>query len=238
MQRLFSSLLITLLAVSVLSAADFWIAKPYSQWSKSQAARLLVDSPWARTITLRSASISQNSRTGNQRIGDTDADPAINYVVCLRSAKAIRQARVRLNALEQKYDKMDVSAREAFDAQSKDYLAQTFPDVIVVSIAYTSNVPIMENQLALFFQAQTIETMKGTVRLAFSDGRVVQPSMFKAGQGAAHEVQFIFERPQELPPNASFTMEFSHPGIAGQPIRRLSAKFNTKEMVYDGVTDY
>ncbi len=33
-------------------AADFWIAKPYTEWTDKEAARLLSNSPWAHTVTL------------------------------------------------------------------------------------------------------------------------------------------------------------------------------------------
>lgn len=38
--------------VSVAVAADFWAAKPYTEWSDKEAAKLLSNSPWARSVAI------------------------------------------------------------------------------------------------------------------------------------------------------------------------------------------
>ena len=49
MKKLTLSLLT--LAVS-LWAADFWVAKPYTEWSEKDATKLVKSSPWAKEITV------------------------------------------------------------------------------------------------------------------------------------------------------------------------------------------
>jgi hypothetical protein len=49
MKKLTLSLLT--LAVS-LWAADFWVAKPYTEWSEKDATKLLKSSPWAKEVTI------------------------------------------------------------------------------------------------------------------------------------------------------------------------------------------
>ena len=44
------------LAVSLAAREDFWVKKPYQQWSAEEAGRLLEDSPWATTRVLRKVS--------------------------------------------------------------------------------------------------------------------------------------------------------------------------------------
>lgn len=38
---------------TVLTAAEFWEAKPYTKWTDQEIARVLVDSPWAKEVFIR-----------------------------------------------------------------------------------------------------------------------------------------------------------------------------------------
>ena len=47
---------------------DFWNQKPYANWSAKECARLLKDSPWAKTIKLQRTNLREISReTGRER---------------------------------------------------------------------------------------------------------------------------------------------------------------------------
>ncbi len=47
--------------VGVAFAADFWIAKPYTEWSGKEAAKLLSNSPWARAVAVGARSVDGDS---------------------------------------------------------------------------------------------------------------------------------------------------------------------------------
>lgn len=219
--------------VSMAVAADFWTSKPYTKWSQSDAVKMLTDSPWAKTTTLSMGvqSQSRRGRSGVPEIDETQARPIIRYAVSLRSALPVRQASLRLAALEKKYDKMDETAKKLFDDDSKNYLDADYSDVIVFTVNYQSNDPSMDRQLLTYFQAQTLETLKTTTTLTLTGGKKLQPLVFAS---APHEMQIAFARPKGLDAASSFTFEFQHPDVNGQSSRRINAKFALKEMAFDG----
>lgn len=236
MKRLSCTIAALLVLAGIAFAADFWTKKPYTQWSSSEAVRILTESPWSQTVTMRLSGAQQTSRTGAMTTNQSDFEPAITYVVSLRSARPVRQARVRMMAIDQKYDKMDDATKAAFDAKWRDYVTNDPADTIVVSVSYRSNVPEHERRLATYFQSQTLELVKDTTFLSVSDGRKLPAVAYMGGQGNAREFQVGFERPANLPDNASFTVEFRHPDIPSAPAQRISARYQLKNMRFaDGV---
>ena len=222
---------VTLIAVAV--AADFWSSKPYTKWSQADATRLLTNSPWAKTTTMRTGTVS--GRGGIQNVAESQDAPLIQYAVSIRSAEPVRQANARMAYITRKYDKMDEAARKEFDDKWNKYLATKFPETLVIAVNYESNVPDTDRQLTNYFQAQTLETIKSTTALILPDGTRVEPSAFASGP---HELQIAFPRPKEMSPTASFSVEFKHPDLPDQPSRRISSKFSLKEMVFNGTPSY
>jgi hypothetical protein len=50
---LMKKLTLSLLTLAVsLWAADFWVAKPYTEWSEKDATKLMKSSPWAKEVTV------------------------------------------------------------------------------------------------------------------------------------------------------------------------------------------
>src|ERR1041384_1554685 len=233
MKRTLPILAIVVALVSVALAADFWNSKPYSKWSQADATRLLTNSPWAKTTTMRTGSVGR--RGGVQDVNEAQVEPTIQYFVSVRSATPVRQANARMAAITRKYDKMDEGARQEFDARWNKYLETKFPDTVVIAVNYESNVPGTDQQLVLYFQAQTLETVKNTTVMILPDGKRVQPVAFAAG---AHELQFGFPRPADLAPDASFTVECKHPDVQDQPSQQIGSKFSLKEMMFNGAVSY
>ena len=224
-----------LLVVTAALAADFWNSKPVNKWSASEATRLLTDSPWAHMYTMRTAT---RSGRGTQAVADAQVEPQINYTVYLRSARPIRQAKMRMAALDKKYDKMDDAARKDFDAKWGQYVDTESPDKILVMVAYGSNVPDTDRQLAVYFQNQTLETVAATTSLTAPDGKHIDAVGYRVGQGNSREFQLEFPRPADMPVDGSFLVEFKHPDVADQSSRRISTKFSLKDMKYGGALVY
>lgn len=231
MKRTLAAGALVLTFVCLAMAANFWVSKPYTQWSHSDAARMLTDSPWSKTTTLTTGTISGRSRGGPQPVNDSQEEPMVRYAVSIRSAMPVRQANVRMAALANKYDKMDAAAKQEFDDKWNKYLAATFPNNIVVAINYDSNDPDRERQLLRYFQAQTLETMKPSTWLTLPDGKKLEPLAFAVGP---HEMQIAFPRPQDLAAGMSFTIDFLHPDVTDISSRRVSTKFVVKDMMFNG----
>ncbi len=229
MKRTLPICLIVVTFIAAAFAADFWGSKPYTKWSQADATRLLTNSPWAKTTTMRTGTMS--GRGGVQTVAEAQDAPMIQYAVSIRSAEPVRQANARMAAITRKYDKMDEAARKEFDDKWNKYLETKFPETVVIAVNYESNVPDTDRQLTNYFQAQTLETIKSTTALILPDGTRVEPTAFASGP---HEMQIAFPRPKDLAPTASFSIEFKHPDLPDQPSRRISSKFSLKDMVFNG----
>ncbi len=233
MKRCLSALILVCVAVTALFAAEFWNSKPYTKWSETEVERMRTDSPWAKSMVLRTGTVS--GRAGLQAINDSQIEPRITYVVAIRSALPLRQANVRMRALLEKYDKMDQAARQAFDAKWNQYLDTKFPDTVVVAVTFQSNVQGTDTQLSTYFQRLTLDDVKSNAALVLPDGTRVAPTAYAAGP---HEFQLGFPRPANLSPGQSFSVEFMHPDMPDQPSRHISEKFNVKDMMFNGAPAY
>jgi hypothetical protein len=109
--------------------------KPFQKWSKSEAEAVLNDSPWARKQELRikfdketqaaAGSYSGvSSSTAAQSQTEVTSQPPVDFIFTarLRSALPMRQALVRLKALETNVEKMTNQQAVAFETQMKGLL--------------------------------------------------------------------------------------------------------------------
>lgn len=220
-------------------AADFWQSKPFTEWTKKDVEQITSSSPWAQTVVLRKANLVQLRReTGKFATGAGEgegaANPEVDYAIVLRTARPIQEAVVRAAALDQKYDQMDSVSKARFDQKWSQFLAQRFPDRVIVHVKYSSNTTDVDRQLASYWQAQTLDTIKVDTYLNSPDGERVSPIAFWVGKGAAREFQLAFPRPTEAPKKASFSIEFKHPDVTDQPASRITVRFNVKELEYHG----
>ncbi|HZI18972.1 MAG TPA: hypothetical protein VEY09_10295 [Pyrinomonadaceae bacterium] len=119
------------------AAQEPWAGKPFREWTKREAERVLNDSPWAQTRTVkvrgerRVQSVAGSSLPGatgtedprvTASVGGAEAPVDFNFTLRLRSGLPVRQALVRLRQLEAGYDKMKESERAAFDASARGLL--------------------------------------------------------------------------------------------------------------------
>ena len=109
--------------------------KPYSHWSKSEAEAVLNDSPWAKKQELRIKFDKETQKAAGAYSG-VSSDAAVQsqtevtsqtpvdfiFTLRLRSAQPMRQALVRLKALETNVEKMTEQQAVAFETQMKGLL--------------------------------------------------------------------------------------------------------------------
>jgi hypothetical protein len=117
---------------SAVLAQDELIKKPFVQWTKNEANKMLNDSNWAVTqearidfgTQVRKIAGGPTSESGHLAAEMNGANIPVDYRVTLRlrSALPVRQALVRLKQLEAKYDDMNATDRAAFDAKTKGLL--------------------------------------------------------------------------------------------------------------------
>ena len=108
------------------------IKKPFHQWTKAEATRVLNESPWAVTQEARIDFGKEVRKIAGAPVIDGtyvtaelgSANIPVDYRVTLRlrSALPIRKAIVRLKQIEAKYDQMSDKDREVFDAKIRGLL--------------------------------------------------------------------------------------------------------------------
>jgi len=171
--------LILVASVFAQKASD----KPFEQWSKDDAIKLLSNSPWARTYQppagINQAEQAQLAReratnairTGNNNEVSRQLFPRPPITMRLHSGLPVRQAIVRLQQIEVGYDKMDIKNKEAFDAGRQRFLdCAICQDFYVVTISRGYSSPggaVLEQGV---FQGMTLESLKGNVKLVTDKG--------------------------------------------------------------------
>jgi hypothetical protein len=226
-------LLVVCLAVPAAWGADFWAKKPYQNWSADETRRMLEESPWATTLTLGSVqtSITSGDSPNNRGYrGEMETDPSISYNLQFRSAQPVREAQVRTSQLNSKYDSMSAEQKSAFDASAGKFLAATFPDRVVVSVTYHSNVLQYTSLLRTYWERQSLGTLSMTVFLNAGRERLSLVNYsFKDDT-----FQFTFPRPKQLGPDEKIGVEFVHPNIERIRQQRILQEFSLKKMLMNG----
>ena len=243
MKKAWIAAIIVIGAAASLWAADFWLAKPYTSWTRKDIESISTSSPWAQTVVLRKANLTQIRRefgkfaTGAGE-GEGTPNPDVVYAISLRTALPIREAVARTAALDKKYDEMDSISKTQFDQKWQAFVAQQFPDRMIVNVKYSANTADVDRQLASYWQSQTLETQKAETYMNGPEGLRVAPIAFWVGKGASREFQLAFPRPAESPRKESFSIEFKHPDVTDQPATRIIGRFQIKDLEYKGKITY
>jgi hypothetical protein len=239
------ALLTALFAVGVLAQKQ---AKPWSEWSKKDAEKILNDSPWGRTQTEtdtsqmffsptsdpnRSRSTSNDSSRLNQ--GATNQAVNLNFRIRFFTARPIRQALVRLMELSQtNLPKETLEKLDQFANLHSD-------DLIIVAVGFDSTDQRYSGPVMQAFGSVTTDVLKNVTYLERKDGKRVFLNEYvppgKDGFGA----RFIFERKVDGQPfltadsgEIRFYSEYS----AGSNKFKLNMRYKVADMIYDGQLEY
>ena len=243
--------------ISFLAASAFLLAlitataqkkdKPWTDWSKKDAEKMLSDSPWAQTQTETDTSQMFFSPTGQPGAGPTSEQRAVNtdraitgatnqsvdvkFRVRFFSARPIRQALARLMELQQKSGPDIAEKLKAF-AELKS------TNSIIVTVTYESPDQRYSGVAMQAFNSAITATMKNNSYLERSDGKrlfleeYVPPG--KDGFGA----RFIFLR--ELDGQPFITANTGQVRFHAQYPNgiKIDRPFKVAEMMYDGGLEY
>ena len=231
--QLIAALLLVCLAVPVAAGGDFWAKKTYQNWSAEETRRMLEESPWATTLTLGGiqSSVTSGDAPNNRGYrGEMETAPTITYILQFRSALPIREAQVRSSQLNSHYDKMSAEQKAAFDASASKFLTVTFPDRVVVSVTFHTNVEDYESSLRNYWASQSLAKLSMSVYLNTKAERLSLMSYsFKDDT-----FQFTFPRPKQLQPDDKVGVEFVHPRINVIGQQRILQEFSLKKMLVNG----
>jgi hypothetical protein len=221
------------LAATLAVAADFWAKKPYQNWSADETRNMLEESPWAMTYKLggiQANVTSGDAPTNRGYRGEMETDPSITYILQFRSALPIRQAQVRSSQLSVHYDKMSAEQKATFDANAGKFLAVTFPDRVVVSVTFHTNVQDYDSSLRNYWASQSLAKLSMSVYLNTKTEKLgLMSYSFKDDT-----FQFIFPRPKQLHPDERVSVEFVHPRTDVIAQQRILQEFSLKKMLVNG----
>ena len=249
---------IALIGVAVVRADDFWTKKQWQQWSENDCGKMLKDSPWSHTFTMSKANVSADLHpdshstdplspppvAGSAASGETKEE--INYVVQMRSALPVRQAIVRQMEIKQKYDKFNADQKKQFDDRAAQFLTRPYEDVVIVDVAYDSNIQTFMRALASYWQGLAENYVPQDAHLILQSGTRVAPVRFLSQKGAAYEFELIFPRVQNGEPiiganDKAVGLEFTHPDLSeikDFPTQRVYVEFKTDKMALNGKVVY
>jgi hypothetical protein len=234
-------LLLTLVTVTAQEKG-----KPWNEWSKKDAEKVLNDSPWAQTQTDTDTSQMfysptsdprlsgvRNSSVTQARIGEGATNQAVNVKFCVRffSARPIRQALVRLIELQQKPTPEVAQKLSNFaDVQSADS--------IIVTVTFESNDQRYSGTVMQAFNSAATGTLKNDSYLERNDGKrlfleeYVPPG--KDGFGA----RFIFLR--HLDGQTFITRDTGEVRFYAQYSNgiKIDRRFKVADMIYKGGLEF
>lgn len=128
--------LFAMIALAVIAwGQDSWTKKPFKEWSRGEAEKILNDSPWASQQEVRIRYDKEAQKAAGSYSGvsaaaaaqsQTEVSPDLPvdfiFTLRLRSALPVRQAVVRLRQLQTDLEKLSAKELAAFDTQTKGLL--------------------------------------------------------------------------------------------------------------------
>lgn len=239
MRRHCHLLLATTLLTLPLVAQEFYVTRPYQQWTKPETEKMLHDSPWAQHVTLSRVvmtGVSTGMRgvtgTGNQAaVQDAQHSelPQLTYTAQIRSAMPMRQAVVRQRQIAESYDAKKPDQRAALDAKTSAYLARPQED-IAIFVAIESNVGNYANQATQYWKRQTYDLVKNSIFLTIGRDRLTPVGFAANNEG----FQVNFDRPAEILREGGVTLEFTHPPVGALGSEQVRIEFKLNKMLVNG----
>lgn len=175
------TVLVTLLLSPAFAvAADFWVQKPYGEWTEKEVQKLMSDSPWARParITLTTQDAGGGGGAGDDDGGPDEGNGKLTLHV-IWIGKTMRMAQVRKGIL---------SGGAADEARDKATIDGGSPDSYVVILQAIGFAPITKiSEADLQAATKLVVGKKG--------GREVSPSkVTKPPEARGSVVVFTFPR--------------------------------------------
>ena len=237
-----------IVAVLTASATDVWVGKDWKQWSKDDCARVLVESPWSHVWRGRTPGVNTMQATETLTPTHSEAVEFVVYSVQIRSALPVREAIVRQQQIDLKYDKMTDEQRKAFDSQAAQILSRKYDDVILVHVDYSKGkaATILAGDLHAYVQ-KGIEDLDAV--LTTDDGAPTKVSHFDINPKSPYSFDLVFPRVVNGVPvihdaQKHLAIQFMSPELIGAyggtniPRERVRVEFDLSKMLVDGKPSY
>jgi len=240
----FTSLLLALCACSAFAQK----AKPWTELSEKEAAKILNDSPWGQTQTEgedsrqpeQTSAITQVAAPRSadrqlQREGeapDTKPSRVVKFRMRFLSAKPVRGAFAKFVLLKKG------EADEGLATQLQGFVDRDFGDYVVVAVMAEAADPRMVGPMMQFLTNATVDGLKEKVYLERKDGKRLVLADYRPPGPDGMGAKFVFMRTLEGQPfltaesdNVRFFAQFNEK-------MKLNVKYKVSDMMYDGKLEY
>ena len=239
-------LIVTVCALAFALAAQKK-ERPWTEWSKKDAEKILNDSPWAQTQVETDTSEmffreqpTPDPKTGGTGGGGVERDERgslnqateVKYRIRFFSARPVRRALARLALLNMgKPDAVAVERLRTFAEMQSN-------EKIIVSVSYESRDQRLGGPAMQTFASATAGTLKNSTYLERRDGKRVFLEQYvppgKEGYGAL----FVF--PRVVGEGPVITPDGGEVRFVSELSKKikLDMKFKVSEMVQDGKLEY
>ncbi|MGH9969359.1 MAG: hypothetical protein ACREBG_16380 [Pyrinomonadaceae bacterium] len=195
-------------AVAILVAVGAFAQKPlkpWVEWSKKDAQKILDDSPWSQTQTETDTSemFYSPSNMGDTRSretqGATNQATSVKFRIRLYSARPIRQAFVRLIELNQSEPDQTETAKSVTEKR-RAWANLSAGDFIIVTVAYEGTDRRYLGRVMQAFNSAVTAVLKNSVYLERKDGKRIFLSDYVPPGKDPFGARFIFSRTTEGQP--------------------------------------
>jgi hypothetical protein len=214
--------------------------KPWTEWSKKDAEKILNDSPWGQTQIITDTSEMTYSPTVSQTTADRSVSSSrvergavnqevyVKYRIRFLSAKPIRQAFARLIEIEQKTPSPQLSE------QLRGFVDRNFEEYIVVAVGFESNDQRFSGPVMQEINSAVAGTLKNNTYLERRDGKRLFLMEYKAPISDGLGAKFVFPRMIDgepfITPDSGEVRFFSE---MGKNVK-LNMRFKISDMTFEG----
>lgn len=238
------SLLLALCACSAFAQK----AKPWTEWSEKEAAKILNDSPWGQTQTEgeesrqpeQTSAITQVAAPRSadrqlQREGEapkTGPSRVLKFRMRFLSAKPVRGAFARLLLLK----KAEVD--ENLSTQLQGFVDRDFSEYVVVAVSVEAADERLAGSAMQALTTVTSDALKDKVYLERKDGKRLVLADYRPPGPDGMGAKFVFMRQLEGQP--FLTPESDNVRFFAQlnEKMKLNVKYKVSDMMYDGKLEY
>jgi hypothetical protein len=253
MKKLYVAGLLTALWIVVSASPQ----KPWTEWSKAEAEKILNNSAWGhtqtetdtsemvytpttqggnssstRSETIRGTTDRQSINNNRATQGATNQPIAVNYHVRLLSAKPVRAAFMRVIQLTQP----DLDPRILKDLRA--FVERDFSEYIVVAVTFDSTDGRYSGPVLQAFASATVGTLKNRTYLERQDGKRLFLMDYRSPINDGLGAKFIFPRMVDernfLNADSGSVRFLSE--VSGQI--KLNVSFKMTDMMYEGQLEY
>src|SRR5262249_5926733 len=216
--------------------------KPWTEWSRKDAEKILNDSPWGQTqvvtdtsemtYTPTSGNTRRSNEAGRAERGAVNQEVFVRYRIRFLSARPIRQGLARVMETDQKTPNPQLSD------QLRGFVERNFDDYIVVAVTFESNDQRFAGPVMQEINSAVANTLKNNTYLERNDGKRLFLMDYRAPINDGLGAKFVFPRNVDgkpfITPDAGEVRFFTEVGATV----KLNQRFKISDMMYDGRLEF